>query len=116
LGVLRGPWGTALLVVVWALALAGVGFKVMVGPDGHRKLGTSLYLALGWVLLLAAGPILRLVAPAGLAWLLAGGAAYTLGVAFFRAEQVRYAHFIWHLLVLAGTICHFIAILLYAAR
>ena len=116
LGVLRGPWGTALLLIVWALALAGVAFKVIGGPDRFPKLSTGLYLAMGWALLLAAGPLLSLVAPAGLAWLLAGGAAYTLGVAFFRAEQVRYAHFIWHLLVLTGTICHFVAILLYAAR
>ena len=116
LGVLRGPWGTTLLVVVWLLALAGVAFKVIGGPDRYRKLGTGLYLGLGWALLLAAGPIWQLVPPAGLAWLLAGGLAYTLGIAFFRAEQIRYAHFIWHLLVLTGTICHFVAILLYAAR
>ncbi len=115
LGVLRGPWSVALLIVVWLMAAGGILFKVITGPDTYPKFGTSLYLALGWVLLVAAGPLLLRLPPAGLAWLLAGGLAYTLGIAFFRAEQVRYAHFIWHLLVLAGTICHFVAVLLYAS-
>jgi hemolysin III len=115
LGVLRGPWGSALFFAVWGLALAGVAFKVIDGADSHPKLSTAVYLGLGWVLLLAAGPVWRLIAPAGLLWLLAGGVAFTVGVAFFRAERLPYAHFIWHLFVLAGTACHFIAVLRYAS-
>jgi hemolysin III len=114
LGVLRGPWGLALFIIVWALALAGVAFKVIGGPNGQPKLSTAVYLGMGWVFLLAAGPVWRLMPPAGLQWLLAGGAAFSVGVVFFRAERMRYAHFIWHLFVLAGTICHFIAVLRYA--
>jgi len=114
LGVLRGPWALALLVLVWALALGGIAFKIVDGPDGHPKFSTAIYLGLGWVLLLAAGPLWHQLPPGGLLWLLAGGVAYTAGIAFFRAERLRYAHFIWHLFVLAGTVCHFIAVLRYA--
>lgn len=113
-GVLRGPWGLALLITIWTLALVGVGFKVIGGAAAHPKLSTGLYLGMGWVFLLVAGPVWRLLPLAGLLWLLAGGVAFTAGVAFFRAERVRYAHFAWHLLVLAGTACHFIAVMRYA--
>jgi len=114
LGVLRGPVGLTLLGLIWALALGGIAFKMIAGADGHPKLSTAFYLGMGWVFLLAAGPVWHLMPPAGLQWLLAGGAAFSVGVVFFRAERMRYAHFIWHLFVLAGTICHFIAVLRYA--
>jgi len=114
LGVLHGPWGWSLLVLVWSLALGGVVFKVIFGV---RYLGFSvgLYLAMGWVALIMVKPLWVLMPPAGLLWLFAGGVAYTAGVAFFAAHRVRYSHFVWHLFVLAGTACHFIAVLHYAA-
>ena len=114
-GVLRGPWGFGLGLVVWALALAGVGYKLVFGAVARPWLSTLTYVAMGWVLLLAAFPLWHLIAPAGLLWLLAGGVLYTAGIPFFRAEQVRYAHFVWHLFVIGGTVCHFIAIVHYAA-
>lgn len=114
LGVLRGPWGSALFVVVWGLALVGITIKVVGGADRYPKLSTAMYLVMGWVLLFAAGPVWHLMPVGGLLWLLAGGIAFTVGVAFFRAEGMRYGHFIWHWFVLAGTIFHFIAILRYA--
>jgi hemolysin III len=114
LGVLRGPWGLALFFVVWGLALAGIAFKVIGGAIRHPKISTGVYLGIGWVFLLAAGPVWHLMPVAGLLWLLAGGIAYTVGVAFFRAEGMRYGHFVWHWFVLAGTVCHFIAVLRYA--
>jgi hemolysin III len=114
LGVLHGPWGWSLLVLVWSLALGGVVFKVIFGV---RYLGFSvgLYLAMGWVALIMVKPLWVLMPPAGLLWLFAGGVAYTAGVAFFAAHRVRYSHFVWHLFVLAGTACHFVAVLHYAA-
>ena len=70
---------------------------------------------MGWLVLIAAKTLLLHVPAAGLLWLLAGGIAYTLGVAFFVLdERVRFAHFVWHLFVIAGTACHFIAVLWYA--
>ncbi len=115
LGVLHGSWALAILIMIWLLALGGIAFKLINGAERYPKLSTGLYLGMGWVLLLAAGPLWRLLPIAALLWLLAGGAAYTLGVAFFRAERMRYAHFIWHLFVLAGTACHFVAVLYYAS-
>lgn len=114
LGVLRGAWGWALFGLVWSLAVAGVVLKA-VGRVRHPTLSTCLYLAMGWLVLIAAKPLWLRVPPWGLFWLLAGGIAYTAGVAFFAARRVRYSHFVWHLFVLAGTACHFIAVLLYAA-
>jgi len=82
LGVLRGPWGWTLFVLVWGLALAGV---VLTATGGARypKLRTGLYLGMGWLVLIAAKPLWLRVPPWGLFWLSAGGIAYTVGVAFY---------------------------------
>ncbi|MFQ5738634.1 MAG: hemolysin III family protein [Acidobacteriota bacterium] len=114
LGVLRGAWGWTLFGVVWGLALAGVALKV-IGGIRHPKLSTCLYLAMGWLALVAVKPLWLHMPGWGLLWLLAGGLAYTLGVAFFAlGERLRYGHLVWHLFVIAGTACHFIAVLRYA--
>jgi hemolysin III len=110
LGVLRGGWGWALLGLVWSLALAGVVLKAVAGA-GHPKLSLGLYLVMGWAVVIAADP-LRLRMPAeGLAWLLAGGIAYTAGIAFYATERLRYGHAVWHLFVVGGTTCHVVAVL-----
>jgi len=114
LGVLRGTWGWTLFGLVWGLAAAGVVLKAM-GGVRYPILSTCLYLGMGWLVLIAVRPLWLRMPPSGLLWLLAGGLAYTAGVAFFAAERIRYGHFIWHLFVLAGTACHFIAVLWYAA-
>jgi hemolysin III len=114
LGVLRGPWGSSLVVLVWALALLGIGLKGA-GGLGHPKLSTGVYLAMGWLILVAAKPLVAAIPPWGLFWLLAGGLVYTAGVGFFAAPRVRYTHFVWHLFVAAGTTCHFVAVLRYAS-
>ena len=114
LGVLRGAWGWTLFGLVWGLALAGVALKAS-GGVRYPVLSTSLYLAMGWLVLIAVKPLWDRVPMWGLFWLLAGGLAYTVGVAFFAAKRVRYGHFVWHLFVLVGTVCHFIAVLRYAA-
>jgi hemolysin III len=114
LGVLRGAWGWTLFGLVWGLALAGV---VLAAAGGARysKLRTGLYLAMGWLILVAIKPLWLRVPPRGLFWLFAGGVAYTVGVVFYTAKRVRYSHFVWHLFVIAGTGCHFIAVLGFAA-
>jgi len=114
LGALRGPWGWTLFGLVWGLACAGIVLN-SVGLVGYPKLSTWLYLAMGWIALIAAKPFWLHVPMRGLFWLLAGGIAYTAGVAFYAVDKrVRYSHFIWHLFVIAGTACHFIAVLWYA--
>ena len=114
LGVLRGPWGSWLLGLVWGLALAGILLKV-VGGVRYPVLSTSIYVAMGWLVVIAIRPLSLRVPTAGLVWLVLGGVAYTAGVPFFATTRLRFGHFIWHLFVLAGTICHFFAVLWYSA-
>ena len=113
LGVLRGPWGWTLFGLIWTLALAGILLK-SVGGVRHPRLSTGVYLGMGWLVLVAARPLWQAVPGWGLFWLAAGGVGYTAGVGFYAASRMRYAHFVWHLFVLAGTACHFIAVLRYA--
>jgi hemolysin III len=114
LGVLRGAWGWTLFGVVWSLAALGI---VLTATGGIRypRLSTGVYLGMGWLVVIAVRPLWLRVPLAGLLWLLAGGIAYTVGVVFLAAKRMRYSHFVWHLLVLAGSSCHFVAVLLYAA-
>jgi hemolysin III len=113
-GALRGPWGWSILALVWALALAGIAAKALAGIRFPR-LSTALYLGMGWLAVLVAKPMWERVPGWGLVWLLAGGLAYTAGVAFFSTDhRLRFGHFIWHLFVAAGTACHVVAVLLYA--
>jgi hemolysin III len=114
LGVLRGAWGWSLFGMIWGLAIFGVVLKSSGGIRYHR-LSTALYLAMGWLVVIAAKPLWLHVPGWGLFWLGAGGIAYTAGVGFYTARHMRYAHFVWHLFVLAGTTCHFVAVLNYAA-
>jgi hemolysin III len=114
LGVLRGPLGWSLFTVIWGLAVGGVVLK-MVGGIRYPRLSTAVYLAMGWLVVVAARPLWVLMPAWGLFWLVAGGLLYTAGVGFYAASRVRYSHFIWHLFVLGGTTCHFIAVLRYAA-
>lgn len=114
LGVLRGPWGWTLFGLVWSIAAVGTLLKA-VGGVRYNGLSTAVYLAMGWLILIAADPAWHLVPKWGLAWLLAGGIAYTAGAAFFMAERIKYFHFVWHLFVIAGTACHFVAVLWYSA-
>jgi len=112
LTVLRGAWGWSLFGAVWGLAVIGVIIKATRGFR-VRGLSTTLYLAMGWLVIVAIRPLIHAVPTAGIVWLIAGGVAYTAGTAFYAAKRVRYAHFVWHLCVLAGTACHFVAILRY---
>jgi hemolysin III len=115
LGVLRGAWGWALFGSVWGLALAGIVLKT-VGKASHPILSTGLYLLMGWLVVVAVDPLYARMPAAGWLWLLAGGLFYTVGVAFFATDsRLRYGHLIWHLFVMAGTTCHYFAVLWYAA-
>ena len=112
LGALGGPWGWTLFGVVWGFAALGITLKAL-RALWHPVLSSALYLGMGWLVLAAARPFWREVGPAGLLWLLAGGLAYSGGVVFYASTR-RYAHALWHVCVLAGTVCHFFAVLWYA--
>lgn len=114
LGVLRGGWGWTLFGLVWGIAAIGL-VLMFYGRLTKPWLSNALYLAMGWLVLIAAVPLVSSMKLPGLLWLLAGGLAYSGGVVFYAAsDKMRFGHFIWHLFVLAGTTCHFFAILWYA--
>jgi hemolysin III len=114
LGVLRGAWGWTLLALVWALAVIGVILKAVRGVR-YPTLSLLMYLGMGWLGIVAIRPLWLGVPLSGLVWLLLGGVAYTVGAAFFTADRLGYCHLVWHIFVLAGTSCHFIAVWFYAA-
>lgn len=113
LGVLGGGWGWTLFGLVWGAAVVGVGTKLLAGIRFPR-VSTAMYLVMGWLVLIAAHPLVTRMPAAGLAWLVAGGLMYSAGVVFFAARRLPYGHFVWHLFVLAGSACHFFAVLWYA--
>ncbi|HET8770496.1 MAG TPA: hemolysin III family protein [Gemmatimonadaceae bacterium] len=115
LGALRGPWGWTLLVIIWALALAGIGTKLTIGFR-YPRLSTALYLLMGWLMVVGIQPLMANVSREGILWLLAGGLCYTGGVVFYVTDaRIRFGHALWHVFVLAGSVCHFVAVLGYAA-
>jgi hemolysin III len=114
LGVLRGVWGWTLLGMVWSLALAGVAMEVF-GKRTHPMLSTGLYLLMGWLAVISIDPLFAKVPAPGMLLLFAGGLSYTAGVAFFITDsRLYYGHLIWHFFVIAGTTCHYFAVLWYA--
>jgi len=114
LGVLRGTWGWTLFGVVWSLAVLGVVLTASLGVRFPR-LSTFVYIGMGWLIVIAIKPLMTHVPPAGLAWLVAGGLAYTGGTVFYGWRRLPYQHTVWHLFVLTGSVCHYMAVLRYAA-
>jgi hemolysin III len=109
---LRGAWGWSLFGIVWGLTLVGILFKVWF-VDRVPVISTIVYLLMGWLAVIAIKPVLAAVPLAAIAWLAAGGLLYTAGVAFFAWEKLPYHHAIWHAFVLAGSVCHYVAVLYY---
>jgi hemolysin III len=105
---LHGPWGWSLFGAVWGLALLGIAYQCFfIGR--MVALSTALYVLMGWLAVVACVPLIRALPWQGLAWLLAGGLFYTVGVIFFASRR-KFAHTIWHLFVMAGSTCHFAAV------
>jgi hemolysin III len=110
LGVLGGAWGWTLFGLVWGLAMAGIAAKMTFGFR-FPLASTLLYLAMGWIGVVAARPLLASLTTTEITWIVAGGLAYTAGVPFYLWKSRRYTHAVWHLFVLAGVACHFVAVL-----
>jgi hemolysin III len=112
---MRGPWGWSLFGVVWALALFGIVQEIWYAK-GARILSLVIYVMMGWLAVIGIVPLIAALGWHGFAWLAAGGLLYTVGIAFYATDhKVRHGHGIWHLFVLAGSICHYIAVLFYVA-
>jgi hemolysin III len=112
---LRGSWGWSLLGAVWAMALLGIAQEIWLAK-GSRVLSLVIYIVMGWLALVAVSPLWLALKPAGFAWLLAGGAMYTIGILFYATDhKLRHGHGIWHLFVLGGSACHFFTVLLHVA-
>ena len=109
---LRGPWGWSLFGAIWGLTLIGIVFKIFT-TGRFEKLSLAVYLVMGWCVLAVVKPLMAALPAGGLWLLLAGGLSYSLGTIFYRWESLRYHHAIWHLFVLAGSVLHYFAVLLY---
>ena len=109
---LPGRWGWSLFAAVWALALAGSTLELGLIKRYH-KLAVLLYVGMGWIGMVAFEPLSKHLQAGGIALLLAGGLAYTLGVPFYLWRKLPYHHALWHVFVLAGSVLHFLAVLLY---
>jgi hemolysin III len=109
---LRGPWGWTIFGLVWGLAVLGVAQEAL-WKGRPRWLSFAAYLGMGWVIVIATKPLLHRLAPGGVWFLVAGGLSYTLGTAFYGLKGIRYTHAVWHVFVLAGSVCHFLAVALY---
>lgn len=110
LTVLRGPWGWWLFGIVWTLALLGVAKDVFF-HGRYRVVSVVLYLLMGWMVVAAFEPLQRALPPPGLVLLAAGGIVYTVGVVFFAlSKRVVHMHGVWHLFVIAGSVCHYFAV------
>ncbi len=107
---LRGPWGWGLFAAIWTLALAGVVFKLF-HTGRFRRLSTLIYVAMGWLVLVAIRPVLAALDAWTFGWLLAGGVFYTLGTVFYHREALPYSHAIWHVFCIAGSVCHYVAVM-----
>lgn len=108
---LRGAIGWVLFGVIWALALAGVAFKIWFYNQRWRKLSAWLYVAMGWLVIAAIVPLIKSMPTLALWFLFAGGVSYTIGALFYIKKEIRFTHFVFHLFVLGGSICHFFSFL-----
>lgn len=106
---LNGPWGWSLFGVVWGLAVVGIGFKLFF-TGRFELVSTLIYVLMGWLIVVAIQPLMASISAWGMAWLVAGGLAYTAGTYFYLNKKMRFAHPIWHLFVLAGSVCHFVSV------
>lgn len=110
---LRGPWGWSILGAIWGLAALGI-LQELRKNKGERILSVVIYVVMGWMVLIALIPLLHALGSAGFAWLAAGGLLYTVGIVFYVLDtRLTHAHGIWHLFVLGGSACHYIAVLRY---
>ncbi len=109
---MRGGWGWTLFGLAWAFAAIGIVFKIL-ATGRYAVFSTVAYVLMGWLCIIAVKPMFVLLSPSALALLGAGGVLYTAGIFFYRSDRVPYSHAVWHLFIVAGSMCHYLAIALY---
>jgi hemolysin III len=112
---LRGAWGWTLFTIVWTLAALGVAKDIFL-PGKYRWMSVVLYVLMGWLVVTASAPLQKAMPMPGIYLLLAGGIVYTAGIVFFAlSKRVLHMHGMWHLCVMTGSICHYVAVFRYVA-
>lgn len=109
---LRGIWGWSIFAIVWSFALIGVILKLFY-TGRYKRLSTGMYVLMGWVMIIAIKPMMENLSTGGLLWILAGGLSYTIGAVFYSINRIKYNHAIFHIFVLLGTFCHYVAVFFY---
>lgn len=109
---LRGPWGWGLFAAVWTFAVAGIALEAA-WVYRPKWISAVVFLLMGWMVTLASRQLAAALPRNGLTLLVAGGLVYSLGTAFYVMKRVRYMHAVWHVFVLGGSVCHFLAVALY---
>lgn len=114
--VIRNDWGWVMFGIEWGLALTGVILKVFIPnkfENGVALFYVIAYVIMGWLFLMFLIPLYKHMHPMGIGFILIGGVCYTLGVLFYKMNKIKYHHLIWHLMVIAGSVCHWVAIFRY---
>lgn len=109
---LRGFWGWTLFGLVWGLSVFGTLWRLF-HVERFEIVSILVYVAMGWLVLIAIKPVMSAVPLSGMVWLFAGGLFYTTGLLFFAWKRVPYNHAIWHVFVMAGSLCHYFAVMFY---
>jgi hemolysin III len=107
---IKGTWGLSLMIIIWSLTVLGIIFKIFFAGR-FRLVSTLIYLAMGWLIFIATKPLVASLSSESLTWLIVGGLMYSLGTIFYLIKKIPYHHAIWHLFVLAGSVCHFVSII-----
>ncbi len=110
--VLKGWVGWTIFGISWGLAIVGIIFKIFYFGK-YDKISTIAYVLMGWVIILAIKPLIESFPTSGLIWLFLGGLAYSIGAIFYSIKGIRFNHAIFHVFVLLGSFCHFMAVFLY---
>jgi hemolysin III len=110
--IVRGVLGWTIFVIVWSLTILGIVFKAFF-VNRFKIVSTVAYILMGWLIIFAIKPMFNGLPGQGIIWLIAGGLAYSLGTIFYGWKKLPFNHAIWHVFVLAGSTCHFIAVLVY---
>ncbi len=108
----RGTLGWTVLVIIWLLAIVGVCLKTIF-VNRFDKVSLAAYILMGWLSVVVLRDLLLNVPIEGLIWLVVGGGFYTIGTIFYSLQKIRYTHAIWHVFVLGGSLCHYLAVLFY---